>query len=332
MQRRMFCLALTAGVALAAGSWAQEKGQGGKPAWTDPATAPIDFKLQGEYTGKAGGKRLGAQVIALGNGTFQVAFLPGGLPGEGWDATTRVRVNGKLDGEKAVFPESGASAKEGAYSAVADGSRLKGQTDTGAKFSLKKVMRKSKTLGAKPPKGALVLFNGTSTDAWVNGRISPQGWLMAGTQTKQGFGSCQLHIEFQYPFMPESRGQGRANSGVFMDGRYEVQVLDSFGLNGENNECGSVYSIRRPDVNMALPPLSWQTYDIDYTAPEFDAAGKKTKNARITVRHNGVVVHNDFEIPRNTAGGAEGPTRGPIQAMNHGDPLFFRNVWVVEKK
>ncbi len=105
MQRRIFCLALVAGVALAAGSWAQEKGQGGKPAWTDPATAPIDFKLQGEYVGKVRGQKLGAQVIALGNGTFQAVFLPGGLPGEGWDTTTRIRVNGKVDGEAAVFPE-----------------------------------------------------------------------------------------------------------------------------------------------------------------------------------------------------------------------------------
>jgi hypothetical protein len=177
-----------------------------------------------------------------------------------------------------------------------------------------------------------VLFDGSNTDAWVNGRMTPDKLLMEGTQTKQNFGDVTLHVEFMTSFMPEARGQGRSNSGVFLDGRYEIQVLDSFGLNGENNECGGIYSIVKPVVNMCYPPLSWQTYDIDFTAPVFDADGKKTKNAVVSVTHNGLLIHDKVEIPRSTVGSAEGPTLGPIQCMNHGNPVRYRNIWVVEKK
>jgi hypothetical protein len=155
--------------------------------------------------------------------------------------------------------------------------------------------------------------------------------LMEGTQTKKGFKNFILHLEFMTSFMPEARGQGRANSGVFLNGRYEIQVLDSFGLNGENNECGGIYSRVKPAINMCYPPLSWQTYDIDFTAPEFDGDGKKTKNAVVTVIHNGIRIHDRVEIAGTTAGGQEGPTVGPIQCMNHGNPIRFRNIWVAEK-
>jgi hypothetical protein len=186
-------------------------------------------------------------------------------------------------------------------------------------------------LGKRAPKGALVLFNGKNTDAWVNGRMTDDHLLLEGTQTKQNFKDFTLHLEFRTSFMPKARGQGRSNSGVFLDGRYEIQVLDSFGLNGENNECGGVYSLVKPAVNMCLPPLTWQTYDIEFQAPVFDADGKKTRNAVVTVYHNGVLIHDKVEIPRGTAGGQEGPALGPIQCMNHGNPVRYLNIWVVEK-
>jgi hypothetical protein len=141
-----------------------------------------------------------------------------------------------------------------------------------------------------------------------------------------------MHLEFRTPYMPQARGQGRGNSGVYIQGRYEVQVLDSFGLEGADNECGGLYKQRAPLVNMAFPPLAWQTYDIDFTAPRFDAAGKKTHNARITVRHNGVVVHNDVEITAKTGGGApEGREARPIKLQDHGNPVHYRNIWIVER-
>jgi hypothetical protein len=174
-----------------------------------------------------------------------------------------------------------------------------------------------------------VLFDGTSGDAWVNARITPEGWLREGAQTRQGYQDFTLHIEFLCSFMPAARGQSRANSGVFLDGRYEIQVLDSFGLEGLNNECGAIYSLRAPDVNMCLPPLSWQTFDIVYTAPVFGTGGRKLRNAVVSVVHNGVLVHDRVEVVRSTAGGQEGPTPGPIQFMNHGNPMLARNIWLV---
>jgi hypothetical protein len=119
--------------------------------------------------------------------------------------------------------------------------------------------------------------------------------------TKDKFGDHSLHIEFRTPFMPEARGQARGNSGVYIQGRYELQVLDSFGLEGKNNECGGIYTIAEPIVNMCLPPLVWQTYDIDFTAAEYDG-DKKTKNARVTVKHNGVLIYDDLELPTGTPG------------------------------
>ena len=109
-----------------------------------------------------------------------------------------------------------------------------------------------------------------------------------------------------------------------------MQVLDSFGLKGENNECGGIYTKRKPDVNMCFPPLAWQTYDIDFEAAKFDAAGAKIKDATVTVRHNGVLIHENYEIPGPTGGGKpEAATPGSIQLQGHGNPVFYRNVWIV---
>ena len=132
--------------------------------------------------------------------------------------------------------------------------------------------------------------------------------------------------------MPFARGQGRGNSGMYIQGRYEVQVLDSFGLDGKNNECGGIYSISEPKVNMCLPPLSWQTYDYDFTAAKYDADGKKVKNARVTIKHNGVVIHDDLELPNHTPGKhPEADSPGLLYLQGHGNPFVYRNVWVVEK-
>jgi len=298
------------------------------PTFLDPAQAGPDFIVQGEYTGAiaGSGKKLAAQVIALGDGKFRAVFLQDGLPGAGWDKSPKIEIDGQTDGGQTTFPES-----KGYSAAIAKGT-LTGKTDQGQSFKLSKRVRLSPTLGAKPPPGAIVLFDGSNTDAWQAGHMDERKLLPAGTKTRENFQDFSLHAEFLLPFKPFGRGQGRGNSGVYLQDRYEVQVLDSFGLRGANNECAGIYSQIAPSVNMCFPPLQWQTYDIDFRAAQFDAEGKKIKNAVVTVKHNGVVVHDQQEIRGPTGGGKpEGPTPGAIQLQGHGNPVFFRNIWLVKK-
>jgi hypothetical protein len=197
---------------------------------------------------------------------------------------------------------------------------------------MKKVSRTSPTLGAKPPAGADILFDGTNTDAWRNGQMDDRHFLRCGTKSKALFTNFTLHLEFLLPFKPYGRGQDRGNSGVYFQDRYEVQVLDSFGLKGENNECGGIYTKHKPAVNMCFPPLVWQTYDVDFTAAKFDEAGQKIKNAVMTVKHNGVLIHDQVEINgTTTASGINTvtPVGGPIQLQDHGNPIYYQNIWAV---
>ena len=297
-------------------------GADSKNTFTDPASAGPDFVAQGEYTGPG----VAAQVIATGDGTFHVVGFSGSLPGAG-ESERKKEADGKWDGNKVVFSGTDVTGQ-------IEGKVITATDSDGTKYVLNKTDRKSPTLGAKPPEGATVLFDGTNAEAWSGGKVDADGNLQAGTLSKREFGDCQLHVEFRTPFMPNARGQARGNSGVYLQNRHEVQVLDSFGLTGENNECGGIYSKHRPKVNMCFPPLSWQTYDIDYSAARYDAAGKKTSNAKLTVRHNGELIHENAEVDSATtaAGLKDGPGTGPIQLQNHGNPVVFRNIWIVEKK
>lgn len=295
--------------------------------------ADPDFAIQGEYEGSLSEEKAGVQVVAQGDGKFAVKVFRGGLPGAGWNGKdvltgTAVRTDGK-----AVVSLKG--APPGATDTIADGTFT--HTSGDKSYTLKKVERKSKTLGAKPPQGAVVLFGGEGDEKnWNGGKLvtlSDGKYLDVGVKSKQKFGAFQAHIEFRLPWMPNSTGQGRGNSGVYLQDRYECQVLDSFGLSGENNECGGFYQAYKPDVNMCLPPLAWQTYDIEFTPAAFDADGKKTKNARATVFHNGVKIHDNVELKKESGGGQkEDATPQPFQFQNHGDPVVYRNVWVVETK
>ena len=289
----------------------------------DARTQGPDIDLQGEYSDS----KLGVQVIALGNDTFRAVVHYGGLPGQGWDKSAKMEVEATRTGDAVEFSAADFKAK------LTKGG-LSGESMSG-KFNLQKVNRQSATLGAKPPVGAIVLFDGSNCDAFVGGHFDDlnRNLLASGSKTKQAdFQNFTLHVEFLLPFKPLGRGQDRANSGVYMQDRYEVQVLDSFGLKGLNNECGGIYSKKAPAVNMCLPPLVWQTYDIDFAAAKFDADGKKTQNAVITVRHNDVVIHDKVEIDGPTGGGKkEDPTGGAIQLQGHGNPVFYRNVWLVAR-
>lgn len=293
-----------------------------KGTFTNAADAGPDFAAQGEYVGDD----VAAQVIALGDGKFRVIGYDHGLPGS--DKSTKyVEIEGQREGDKIIFDQKG-------WKGEIVGNHFNTTDPEGQKFALTRTERKSSTLGAPPPAGALVLFDGKNADEWKGGKVDADGNLQCGVLSKREFGDITLHIEFRTPFQPSARGQGRGNSGVYLQNRYEVQVLDSFGLKGENNECGGIYTKHKPLVNMCFPPLSWQTYDIDYTAARYDAEGKKTNPAKLTVKHNGVLIHQDAEVSGATtsAGQKEGPELGPIQLQNHGNPVVYRNIWVVEKK
>lgn len=329
--------------------------KGGKVVWTDAAdpTIPADFKLQGEYAGD----KFGAQVIALGGGAFQAVLLPGGLPGAGWDGKQKILLDGKADGGKAVFTAATGAKKYLAQkpeefsatsknppdgqkpaSGVISGDTFTGKIEGGGTFSLKKTERANPTMGVKAPDGATVLFDGTGKTEWKGGRVDDKTKLLntdgADVVTTKKFSNYTMHVEFLLPYRPDARGQGRGNSGFYQVDLYEVQILDSFGLDGKNNETGGVYTKAEPKLNMCLPPLAWQAYDVEFTNAVNDADGKKIKNARMTLKLNGVVIHDNLEITGKTGGSRNEPegTPGPIKLQGHGNPLQFRNIWIVEKK
>lgn len=299
--------------------------------FVSPDDAGDDYALQGEFSGtiKTGSDeiKLGVQVIALGGGKFRAVAYPGGLPGDGWKQELL-----KYQAEATRAGDTVSLSLLGQGSGEVTGSGILIRDGEGIVIGdIPKTQRKSPTLGKKAPEGAVVLFDGSTAEHFKGGRLSEDKLLMEGATSKELFGSFKLHLEFRLPFQPYARGQGRGNSGCYMQGRYETQILDSFGLKGEHNECGGIYTISPPAVNMCFPPLTWQTYDVDYTAAMYDDAGKKVKHARMTVLHNGVKVHDNLELDHATTAHPvkEGPHPGPIYLQNHGNPVRYRNIWVV---
>lgn len=303
------------------------------PQYTDPKDTDADFRFQGEYVGELslpqGKTKYGVQIVALGNGAFRAVGYWGGLPGAGWDGSERRSVDGQRKAESVVF-----EADE--VNVAVHNDTLTIRYQDGEQIGLlKKVNRQSPSLGKKPPADAIVLFDGKNVDAWSPGKMTPDGLLMQGATSKMKFQDHIVHIEFRLPYQPEDRGQQRGNSGIYLQGRYEVQMLDSFGLEGNDNECGGIYTIKTPDVNMCLPPLSWQTYDIEFTAARYDAGGKCTATPRLAVRHNGVLIHDNVKLPTDrptrAAPGKPGPDAGPVHLQDHGCLVRYKNVWVLKK-
>ena len=207
---------------------------------------------------------------------------------------------------------------------------------------------------AKAPADAIVLFDGTEETFanWTATNGGPTKWkLVDGAlesvkkagyiQSKQKFGSCQLHIEFATPKEVKGNGQGRGNSGVFIMGQYEIQVLDSYeNKTYPDGQCGALYGRAKPLVNASRKPGEWQTYDITFHRPIFDENGKVTRKARFHVVHNGHVIHDNLELsggtgwkgPHSISEYRKHPDRGPLQMQDHGNPVRFRNIWIKEIK
>ena len=314
--------------------------------------SPVPLIGDWEGTATVGDKTspLAAQVIDLGAGEFRVNILdrfderipPTVVLSGKSEAEGKVNLAGKADQGEMKDTEWTASMSEKEFAGRFKGAKL-------GTFELKRVARLSPTLGAKPPKRATVLFDGKNMDEWIVAQSDqrepqPSRWKLLPTEAMQvapGAGSIiskkkfldhKIHLEFRTPFEPERRGQGRGNSGVYAQARYEVQVLDSYGLEGLDNECGGVYSVAKPRVNMCAPPLQWQTYDITFYAARFDSSGAKTRNARMTVIHNGVLIHDNVDVPNPTTASPDGSQQSPggLYLQDHGNPVEYRNIWVVE--
>jgi hypothetical protein len=287
-----------------------------------PITDP-DFALQGEYLGTVHtdgsdvGAPLGAQVIAQGEGAFNIVFFPGGLPGAGAQGPghlaqgTRVGTDLRLD--------------DPVYAGDISGDTLAGFAGPGAPFTLVKRTRLSPTLGLRPPPGATVLSGAGGTDAWTNAALDAEGNLtplQREARTVRKFADFSLHLEFRMPFLPAAIGPARGNSGVrFLDDDFfysEIQLLDSFGSDTGSEECGGIEGKYAGRVMAAFPPLAWQTMDIQVSTPP-DTAGE----GALTVWQNGILIHSRRIIP---VLGSQ--VHVALQSLDSSGA--FRNVWLVE--
>jgi hypothetical protein len=333
MLQRFMALILVGGLVLGAGAWAGAAQKAAPKATDEP-----DDGIQGVYQGADALKAVSvmdeAKVIGQGGGEFKVILTA--------DKGRAVELTGKLEGGKVAL--TGAGGESGT---IAD--KKLSVTVGDKKYELAYKVIKPPSLGQKPPAGAVVLLpfeegKKTNLDAWVALKGGPATWvpqedgsvLITGggdIQTKQEFTNVVLHVEFRCPYMPAARGQGRGNSGVYLQSRYEVQVLDSFGLAPKDNECGGLYSVATPKVIASLPPARWQTYDITFHAPTVEN-GKIVKPATMSVAHNGIQIHRDVKIDHVTTAGVGGPIKSPAPLMlqDHGNPVRFRNIWLVELK
>jgi hypothetical protein len=202
------------------------------------------------------------------------------------------------------------------------------------------------------PSDATVLFDGKDLANWVNAKGEPTKWIIrdgymesvkgaGGVSSRQQFGSCQLHVEFATPSVVTGSGQGRGNSGVFLQGMYEIQVLDSYeNKTYPDGQCGALYGRAVPLVNACCKPGQWQMYDVIYRRPLFEPSGKVIRKAMFTVFHNGVLIQDHVELTGGTGWiSAHAITeyvphgdKGPIMLQDHSNPVRFRNIWIRELK
>jgi len=301
------------------------------PVHTSPPSGDADYALMGEFlgpitVGENEYRPLGLQVRPIGQDQFEAVSFFGGLPGQKQHDPEGIKLVGRRAGDFLVL--SG-----GPWAVFVETDHCTLIDRTGKKIGrLERVQRTSPTLGAQPPENAIVLFDGQDISQFTTAQMTDDGLLMEGADLKPMFQDFDLHVEFFLPYMPEADGQARANSGLYLQSRYECQILDSFAQDRMDNGCGAIYTYRKPDLNMCFPPLVWQTYDVRFTAPRWAADGSKIRHARITSWLNGVVIQDDVEVTRKTGGGKEEePLLLPIRLQNHKDPVRFRNLWLIDR-
>ncbi len=292
------------------------------------AAPPEEAAVQGLYEGTLKDAKAEARVVATGKGGFKAYLRVTGTDGK----LSKVELDGKIEGEGAAF--SGKGGETAAWTA----GTLSGKCGDAA-LELKRVQRKSPTLGKKPPEGAVVLLDGKNFGELSKGKdkdgqeadwqAGDDGSIQVpkgGMSSKQQFdGGFDFHVEFMCPLMPAARGQGRGNSGCYLPNGDEVQVLDSFGdPTYTGGGCGGLYKYKDPDAFdvfslASLPPLEWQTYDMEYRVEMKD--GKPSGKPRLTVHHNGIRIHDAVEIEKAAK-------KGGFQFQDHGNPVRYRNIWV----
>ncbi len=282
---------------------ADENGKG--PAYTEPPEDDPNYSLMGEFVGEINAgeegekKLIGLQIRPVGNNEFDAVVVPRRVA---W--TRRApRRTGSHD------RPSLRRLRHSLGRALRDHRRTRRLPAAGSERKqvgrLERIERTSPTLGALPPKDAIVLFDGTNLDQFTNAQMTEDGLLMQGADLKPMFQDFNLHVEFRFPYMPQADGQARGNSGLYLQSRYECQILDSFALEPLFNGLGSLYRFKAPDLNMGLPPLVWQTYDVQFTAPRWAADGSKIRDAHITSWVNGVKVQDNVALPNKTGAGKQ---------------------------
>ncbi|MCY2975174.1 MAG: DUF1080 domain-containing protein [Planctomycetota bacterium] len=324
--------------------------------YTQPPSDDLSYTLQGEFIGEVivpapvapvdsskdnsvgeakdaalakptpESKVLGLQLRVVGGENFEGLSFYGGLPGEKAHRPKPMKLIGRRSGDFLVL-----SGGPWAIFVDKDGCNLVDKTGKPL-GRLTRVERQSPTLGAKPPEHAIVLFDGSGTEQFQKATMTEDGLLEEGADLKPMIQDFDLHLEFMLPYMPKKEGQGRGNSGIYIMSRYECQILDSFAQEAVNNSCGAIYLFKPADVNMCLPPLVWQTYDVRFTAPRWAANKTKIRNAKISSWLNGVKVQDDVDVPSSTGHGKpEEPSLLPTLLQDHDCPVRFRNAWIVDR-
>ena len=284
---------------------------------------PKEAEVQGLYEGKLAKVKVEARVVAWGDMKYKVfARL-----NPGTDKVRKVDLDGATEDSTVTF-----TSPEGWQGTWSEG-RIEGRAGD-RRLVLERVVRKPPTLGKKPPEGAIVLIDGKDFSEMKQRKGGDADWNPADdgsiqvpkggmNSVKRFEGGFDLHVKFRCPLRAKARSQGRGNSGVYLTNGDEIQVLDSFGADTYlGGGCGGIYKYKDPDAFdvfslASLPPLQWQTYDVEFRV--------KDGKARLTVLHNGIKIHDDFELKKK-------PKKGGFHFQDHGNPVRYRNIWVVPGK